>query len=535
MGVFSNNSITDKGRLLLADVQAGAVFVPTRIVIGAGNLPSTVTTQTITDVIAPIKSLEINKKKRSNDGKCTFGGVYTNEDITEDFYFRELALYAKAVYLNEDGTAKSEGAEVLYSYGNSGNTADLMPAYSASTVVERQIDLVVWVGNNVQIALTVESGIYVTHEDFDSHAARHSTGGEDEITPESIGAVRAFGRYGGGGMEALDALTSTGNYSWLCPADNPFGAAEGALFVVAVDCPNYGGNPVVTQDITQVYAAGGSLPLGASFHRTIFDTWKSGWNKRYDTANLPNPEDIGALRLLTTKPHGIGFDHNTAELYFNIDGINYNIPIGWGRYEVAPAGYGYGGESIYVGDGSESVLEGVFSGIIATMKNYSTKQIAFTCNDGTLQGKGVFTAVICKAEPKFAHIYASTYNHNMAVKKSLFDGVWQPWEWDNPPMRVDVEYRLTERWNGSPVYVKMINCGTMPDKTYTQVSNVLPSGAKVISMSGFCRKTGFTSVVAIPSRYCHVGYEADWNGLFISTDDDFSPFTGFVTIKYLKD
>lgn len=115
------------------------------------------------------------------------------------------------------------------------------------------------------------------------------------------------------------------------------------------------------------------------------------------------------------------------------------------------------------------------------------------------------------------------------------NGVYGEWEWGNPPMIPSVEYRTTERWNGSPVYVKMINCGTMPDKTYTQVSNVLPSGAKVISMSGFCRKTGFTSVVAIPSRYCHVGYEADWNGLFISTDDDFSLFTGFVTIKYLKD
>ena len=166
MGKFSNNSITDKGRLLLADVQAGAVFTPTRIVIGAGNLPSTVTAQTITGVITPIKSLPINNKTRSNDGKCTFGGAFTNEDITEAFYFRELALYAKAVYLNDDGSVKSESGEVLYSYGNAGDTADLMPAYSASTVVEKQIDLVVWIGNNAKVDLTIESGIYASKEEL---------------------------------------------------------------------------------------------------------------------------------------------------------------------------------------------------------------------------------------------------------------------------------------------------------------------------------------------------------------------------------
>ena len=185
MGNFSNNSITNKGRLLLADVQAGAVFIPTRIVIGEGSLPSTVTTQTITDVIAPIKSLSINKKKRSNDGKCTFGGAYTNVDITEPFYFRELALYAKAVYLNDDGSVKSEVAEVLYSYGNAGDTADFMPAYSASTVVEKQIDLVVWIGNNAKVDLTIESGIYATKGELAAVAG--------ELADVANGAVKKTG------------------------------------------------------------------------------------------------------------------------------------------------------------------------------------------------------------------------------------------------------------------------------------------------------------------------------------------------------
>ena len=164
MGIFSNNAITDVGRILLADVQAGAVFTPTRIVIGSGSMASGATTQSMTAVITPVVSLAINRKKRTPDGKCIFGGVYSNAEVTEPFYFRELALYAKAVYLNEDGSVKSEGEETLYSYGNAGATADYMPAHSSSAAIEKQIDLVTWVGNDAHVDLTIESGLFVTRE-----------------------------------------------------------------------------------------------------------------------------------------------------------------------------------------------------------------------------------------------------------------------------------------------------------------------------------------------------------------------------------
>lgn len=162
MGAFTNSAITEAGRILLAEVQAGAVFTPTRLVIGSGSIPNGKTAQTITDVVAVVKSLDINKKQRTPDGKAIFGAVYSNKDITTAFYFRELALYAKPIHLNEDGSVASEGAEVLYAYGNAGNNADYMPAYSTSTVVEKQIDIVTYVGNDTQVDLTVESGIYAS-------------------------------------------------------------------------------------------------------------------------------------------------------------------------------------------------------------------------------------------------------------------------------------------------------------------------------------------------------------------------------------
>lgn len=105
MGTFSNNAITDHGRILLSHVQMGAVFTPTKIVMGSGNLPTGTTVKNITDVITPEKTLEISKKKRIEDGTVIIGGVYSNQDVTIGFYFRELALYAKAIY--------PEGQEVM--------------------------------------------------------------------------------------------------------------------------------------------------------------------------------------------------------------------------------------------------------------------------------------------------------------------------------------------------------------------------------------------------------------------------------------
>lgn len=160
MANFQNNAITDAGRILLSHVQMGAVFEPTKIVLGSGYMPAGSSPRTMTAVATPVKTLDkLNKKKRNNDGTVTVGSVYSNQDVTEDFYFRELGLYAKATY--PDG---QEIAEVLYSYGNAGDAAEVMPAYASGQPVERQMDVLTYIGNDTEINLTIESNVWVTQE-----------------------------------------------------------------------------------------------------------------------------------------------------------------------------------------------------------------------------------------------------------------------------------------------------------------------------------------------------------------------------------
>lgn len=189
MANFSNLTVTEKGRLLLADVQAGGEFDATRLVMGSGDIPVGKTALTMTSVVFPVISLNIDSKEKTPDGKVIFGGYYSNADVTEAFYFKEFALYARAIYRDEAGNITSTGDEMLYAYGNAGNTADLIPAYTTGAVVEKHLEMVSYVGSETKVNLTVESGVYVSMRTFETHASRHSKDGADPITPASIGAA----------------------------------------------------------------------------------------------------------------------------------------------------------------------------------------------------------------------------------------------------------------------------------------------------------------------------------------------------------
>lgn len=182
MANFQNNALTDNGRLLLSHMQMGAVFTPTKIVLGSGYMPAGKTARTMAAVQEPVITLTISKKERTNDGKAIIGGVYSNQEISTEWHFRELGVYAKAVYPASGDEPAVETQEMLYSYGNAGDTAELMPAYGTGSLVERQIDVVVYVGNDAKVDLTLESAIYVTQEQLE--VALQEAGGGLVVVPQ---------------------------------------------------------------------------------------------------------------------------------------------------------------------------------------------------------------------------------------------------------------------------------------------------------------------------------------------------------------
>lgn len=63
---------------------------------------------------------------------------------------------------------------------------------------------------------------------------------------------------------------------------------------------------------------------------------------------------------------------------------------------------------------------------------------------------------------------------NAYLVRMMAGGAWSKWEWVNPPMLPDVEYRTTERHNGKAVYAQCVYFGYLPaegekQKAFTNV------------------------------------------------------------------
>lgn len=142
MSGFDVNAITDAGSLLIAKVMASRGSITfTRIVMGDGYMPSSQVPEHMTAVVSPKATMEITKCEVTGSGAAVVGGRYDNSEQSQDFEWRELGLYAKDPDLGE----------ILYSYGNTGKSAETIPAGGGATAIEKLIDVVTYVGNDVSV------------------------------------------------------------------------------------------------------------------------------------------------------------------------------------------------------------------------------------------------------------------------------------------------------------------------------------------------------------------------------------------------
>lgn len=88
------------------------------------------------------------------------------------------------------------------------------------------------------------------------------------------------------------------------------------------------------------------------------------------------------------------------------------------------------------------------------------------------------------------------------IKRVFVAGKWYPWEWVNPPMDSGIEYRTTERYQGKPVYAKLVDCGTIPAQG-THKDLALSSDVGIVSVTArsFVRGTTLPYYDANGVRY----------------------------------
>lgn len=162
MAAFINNDITDAGLLVLAKGAAGQKITYTKIVLGDGYLENGQTPRSLTDVVSPKAVIDITKLKVNTNGTVAVGGIFTNGQISDGFFYRELGLYAE----DPDPAV----GEVLYCYGNCGDLAEWIPPTGA-TIVEKTIDIVTVIGTATNITAYIPADAYATKEDYETYKA----------------------------------------------------------------------------------------------------------------------------------------------------------------------------------------------------------------------------------------------------------------------------------------------------------------------------------------------------------------------------
>ena len=163
MAAFINNDITAAGLIVLAKGAAGEKINYTRIVLGDGYLEEGQTPRSLTDVVNPRATIDITKLKVNTDGTAAVGGVFSNDQTSDGFYYRELGLYAE----DPDPAV----GEVLYCYGNCGDLAEWIPPTGGATIVEKTIDIITVIGTATKVTAYIPADAYATKLDYETYKA----------------------------------------------------------------------------------------------------------------------------------------------------------------------------------------------------------------------------------------------------------------------------------------------------------------------------------------------------------------------------
>lgn len=202
---------------------------------------------------------------------------------------------------------------------------------------------------------------------------------------------------------------------------------------------------------------------------------------------MPSAKDVSATPAShaedKTNPHGVTIEQIGA----------------------APAGCGFGDRMTYVNmesaEYSSMTFEDALESILTTMPGYSCAQVQFHVPiDNGGYHENTFVGKLWKYTPNDVILEAINYSGYSAIKCKI-GGIWNPWEWVNPPMSSGVEYRTTERFDGETVYCKVVsytnsaNIGNSSSVEDVEIPHNISGFGKLVRVTG--RQLGVNVVPSV--------------------------------------
>ena len=174
---FPNIRITEAGRLLMAEVLAGAKLQFTHFVIGSGECGSQDDWEGLTGPINRVMDVSISNYQR--DGEvATLHGEFSNSEVENEFWWRELCIYATLPDIENYGS-------VMCFYGNAEKLAEFVPASDSSVNVTHRWDTSLKVDSDADVSAVVHSVTYATNEQLKKHIDDDTN--PHKVTKEQVG------------------------------------------------------------------------------------------------------------------------------------------------------------------------------------------------------------------------------------------------------------------------------------------------------------------------------------------------------------
>jgi hypothetical protein len=260
--------------------------------------------------------------------------------------------------------------------------------------------------------------------------------------------------------------------------------------------------------------------------------------------NKSNPHGVTAAQVGATpashatdknNPHGVTIAQIGAAPASHVTDKNNPHGVTLAQIGAAPAS----GFEAYYSVSTDAELNTKIAELTEAQpaKTEKTYEFNLTYTAGNNLPSGFMSVTIHKYGASNAAVTAVSFlNRILYLHRELYNGTWLEWEWENPPMVPGVEYRTTERYNGKPVYIKEISCGSVSATGITRIPCEISWG-NVVDYNVLYTKQGVAHKDTLYKDGSNVSF-VFWeysNICIFSGNNDVSNYKVYVTVKYMKD
>lgn len=144
--------------LLVESIKSKKPLIFTKIALGDGTLRENESIENLTALKRQMCENTIHDVKNKGNGELDITATISNASVTSGFYARELGVFAKV---------GDSGQEKLFGYTNAGAQASYTPA--GTSLDEKLITVTFYVGNDVNVTISLNSQLYITQGALDKH------------------------------------------------------------------------------------------------------------------------------------------------------------------------------------------------------------------------------------------------------------------------------------------------------------------------------------------------------------------------------